>query len=264
MRLPFERGNSKGGWGRWVSRHRIGLLSTTVVFLITGIAFFSYKIVVNQAVEPKMITFEFEQKKVPVPEKTPQKEEPRKIESIDPIQSTPSNRVSNASGKLNSSLKDSKGTNANKLYADMERVKRDMAAGKRNYDKAMAGIGSNATRQKQTKPPASSSRAGSKSPSEVSEKARGDVFVEYELGGRNHVYLHIPAYQCQYGGSVVVAVVVNRTGRVVAANVERATVTGDDCISTMALQSALASTFAPSNTAPEKHRGTITYRFVPQ
>ena len=73
--------------------------------------------------------------------------------------------------------------------------------------------------------------------------------------------LEIPAYLCEGGGEVVVAVAVNRAGEVAQA---RVTEGGDDCMREAALRAARASLFNIDPTAPVKHQGTITYLFIPQ
>ena len=73
--------------------------------------------------------------------------------------------------------------------------------------------------------------------------------------------LVVPAYRCEGGGEVVVAITVDRGGEVTAARVERG---GDECMRETALQAARGSLFNIDASAPARHNGTITYIFIPQ
>ena len=78
---------------------------------------------------------------------------------------------------------------------------------------------------------------------------------------RQSVDLNVPAYRCEAGGQVVVAIVVNRAGEVISARVVEG---GDDCMREAALRAARISTFNIDSSAPARHQGTITYTFIPQ
>ena len=73
--------------------------------------------------------------------------------------------------------------------------------------------------------------------------------------------LVIPAYKCEAGGQVEVAVVLNQGGEVISARVISG---GDERMREEALKAARASLFNIDNTAPARHSGTITYTFIPQ
>lgn len=178
-----------------------------------------------------------------------------------------------AGREFNTSLRDDKGTDAGQLAKEVERINRELAEGQARYEIGLREAEAAGRRGTSTATGGKSGSTGSsgggsggatKNNEQRKEKSKGDVFVSYELDARTDTYLHIPAYQCQYGGMVVVAIQVNRNGKVVSANVERSTSGQSDCIEKMALQSALASSFTSSGSAPDKQRGTITYRFVSQ
>lgn len=79
------------------------------------------------------------------------------------------------------------------------------------------------------------------------------------LGLRNPVYL------CQGGGMVVVDIVVNQNGDVVGARADmKRSESADPCLIAAAEDAARMSVFNVSLQAPEKQRGTITYRFISQ
>ena len=94
-------------------------------------------------------------------------------------------------------------------------------------------------------------------------KVKGSVTVSFSLVDplRQSVDLNVPAYRCEAGGQVVVAIVVNRAGEVTSARVVEG---GDDCMREAALRAARISTFNIDSSAPVRHQGTITYTFIPQ
>lgn len=93
---------------------------------------------------------------------------------------------------------------------------------------------------------------------------KGRSTVEYSLGGRGAQRLPVPAYQCINGGEVTVKITVNRSGRVVEAEIDKDLSTNDEAMRSTALSTAKRSIFEPSASAPERQRGSITYIFIPQ
>lgn len=262
MRLPFDNRKKNGGWAAWIYDHRTGVLTTIIIYLVGTITFLSYRIVINKA-QTEMIAIEFEkepEKEIPP---TPEQIKAKMIEELHEKEATrAANKISNENSKFNTSLKDSKKSNAQEIYKEADRVTRELADGKAAYEKGLKEIQESAKRK--PKPTQQADSKSENSDKVQTQMVKGDVFVSYNLVDRNHVYLHVPAYQCQYGGTVVVQITVNRSGKVTAANVDKATSSSDGCIVRMAEQSALASTFNTSPTAPDRQQGTITYRFVSQ
>ena len=259
MRLPFEK-RRKGDWSVWIYQHRVGLMVTVVIYLVAAILFMSYRIILNpDANYSMMIELVNPQEKTET--LTPEEQEAiKEIERIEEVRyERAMNRISNQNAEMNSGLKDDRGTRASDIYKDAERVQRELAAGKAAYEKSMADLEAMEKPKDQTP---QSNRGESETRQDVLVK--GNVTVSFNLEGRTGRYLHIPAYQCQGGGEVTIGITVNRSGKVIAASVDRATSTNDPCITDMAVQSALASSFSASSSAPEKQKGTITYLFVPQ
>ena len=92
----------------------------------------------------------------------------------------------------------------------------------------------------------------------------GKSSVSYNIKGRYKTYLPIPVYKCEFGGKIVVAVVVNRQGRVIKAEVVDAESNKDDSLREVVVDAALKSEFNVDEKAPERQTGTITYNFVKQ
>ncbi len=96
-------------------------------------------------------------------------------------------------------------------------------------------------------------------------KVEGLTTVSYDLKGRAHLVLDVPAYLCKGSGKIVVQVAVDRSGVVAKAELDPAassTVTG--CMAENALQSAANARFTSAANAAQPQRGTITYIFLAQ
>ena len=94
-------------------------------------------------------------------------------------------------------------------------------------------------------------------------KVKGSVTVRFEFKDpvRTKRRLVVPAYMCDTGGQVVVSVTIDRGGEVLSAKVVSG---GDELMREAALQAARESLFNIDMSAPERHKGTITYTFLPQ
>lgn len=94
---------------------------------------------------------------------------------------------------------------------------------------------------------------------------RGSTTVSYRLDNRQHIYMPVPAYKCQGGGTVVVDIRVNRRGYVLQAEIKKELMAGlDPCFADAALRAAETTRFSSGPMAPEPQTGTITYVFIPQ
>lgn len=96
-------------------------------------------------------------------------------------------------------------------------------------------------------------------------KFSGAVTVAYNFADpvRHHRDLYIPAYKTKGGGVVVVDVWLDRNGTVTSARIQSST---NSELNAQALAAARhrRTLFRIDGTAPESHRGTITYTFVAQ
>ena len=75
--------------------------------------------------------------------------------------------------------------------------------------------------------------------------------------------MHVPAYQCEGSGQVVVAITVNRNGKVTSANIKSSS-SQEDCLTDRAIEAARLSRFNLDASAPASQSGTITYLFQRQ
>lgn len=92
----------------------------------------------------------------------------------------------------------------------------------------------------------------------------GKSNIHYFLQNRHHITLPIPVYLARGGGTIIVDIQVDRSGRVVKAEPRPAKNTKDPLLPEYAIQAAEETVFnsAPNATAIQK--GTITYTFVAQ
>lgn len=92
----------------------------------------------------------------------------------------------------------------------------------------------------------------------------GPSVLSYDLEGRKAVHLPIPAYKGFGGGDVAVAIYVNRSGKVIKAQVIESASSKDKSLWQWAEKAALRSKFNRSDSAPDPQKGSIVYRFIAQ
>jgi hypothetical protein len=88
--------------------------------------------------------------------------------------------------------------------------------------------------------------------------------VSYFLENRWHRYLYIPTYKCQGGGTVIIDIVIDQSGRVTSATIAENKSTHDQCLLEEAYHSATTAVFNSDSKSPTKQVGTITYVFLAQ
>ena len=92
----------------------------------------------------------------------------------------------------------------------------------------------------------------------------GPSVLSYDLEGRKAVHLPIPAYKGYGGGDVAVAIYVNRSGKVIKAQVIESASSKDKSLWSRAVKAAERSRFNRSDSAPDPQKGSIVYRFIAQ
>jgi len=147
------------------------------------------------------------------------------------------------------SLKDDRGTDAEQLYKDAERLQRELDNGFSAPDDDVADI---STKENKTEP-------------KKEEKSySGPSVVSYSLEGRKASKLSIPAYRCMGAGEVTVLIAVDPSGTVVAAKIDESCSSSDGCLQAYAVRAARISKFSASPAAPPKQNGNIVYKFIAQ
>ena len=147
-------------------------------------------------------------------------------------------------------LKDDRGTNAEELYREAERLARELQEGSQRQDEDEPVVSTPSKDKEET-------------PAEPRPYS-GPSVLSWSLDGRQAVHLPIPAYRCYGAGEVTVVITVNPKGEVINAKVDEALSTNDSCLRTYAVRASRLSKFSASPSAPNRQLGTITYAFVAQ
>ncbi len=92
----------------------------------------------------------------------------------------------------------------------------------------------------------------------------GKSNIHYFLENRFHIRLPIPVYLAKGGGTIIVDIQVNRSGKVIKAEARPSNNINDPMLPAYATQAAERTVFNSESKAPEIQRGTITYKFVAQ
>ena len=150
-------------------------------------------------------------------------------------------------------LKDDRGTDAEQLYRDAERLAQELAAGYEVKQEDVADPGT-PTQEKQEE----------KEPQADAPVYSGPSVVSYYLEGRKASKLPIPAYRCMGVGQVTVLITVDPGGTVREAKVDDAVSSKDKCLRDFAVRAARLSKFSAKADAPPKQAGHIVYEFVAQ
>ena len=92
----------------------------------------------------------------------------------------------------------------------------------------------------------------------------GPSVISWDLKDRRAQSLPVPAYRGYGGGDVSVKIYVNKSGRVIKAEVIESVSANDPSLWDFAVTAAKRSRFSSSTTAPDPQIGSIVYRFVRQ
>ncbi len=250
LRLPFD--GRKSDAGTWTYDHRTGLCVVVIAYLLLAIVFVSSKIVIGRKPHTQGMLIdlqtlaELEAERDRLEQEVEQKQQ-------DPIDwSSVRNRTSNENA-LNEALPDDRGTPTAELNRSAAEVEERMRANREAFERGVAEAEAIRNTPEESDTPAQ----------RQDSKQKGRVTVSFSLVDpvRTSRHLVIPAYRCEGGGEVVVAVTVDRSGEVIDASVRSGS---DDCMRETALSAARRSLFNIDADAPARQNGTITYLFIPQ
>lgn len=148
-------------------------------------------------------------------------------------------------------LKDDRGTDAEQLYKDAQRLQEELARGHEIQQEEYADP--NPVKPAQDEPK-----------KEDAPVYSGPSVVSYYLDGRKASKLPIPAYRCMGAGQVTVLIKVAPNGSVVEAKVDESVSSADKCLKEFAIRAARLSKFSAKADAPARQQGNIVYEFVAQ
>ncbi len=150
-----------------------------------------------------------------------------------------------------SNLKDDRGTNAEELYKEAERLAKELQDGQHQAEEVEDSFAAMQEEKKEKK-------------KEEKKTYSGPSVLSWSLDGRRASRLPIPAYRCYGGGEITVIITVNNRGDVLNAKVDPSVSSSDRCLQEFAIRAARLSKFSASMDAPARQMGTITYAFIAQ
>ena len=253
LHLPFE--NRHKDAGEWAYDHRVGLSVMIICYLVLGIVFVGSKIILNDKPHLQGIYIDLQDLETLAEEKERlEREVEMKQLQANMDWSSVRNLTSNEA-LLNENLKDDRGTRTEALNASAREIAEGMESNRAAYEAGLAEAEAILDKGR--------AKSEDKTTEGQDSKFKGNVTVSFVLKDpvRTKRHLVVPAYRCEGGGAVVVAITVNRGGEVTAAKVVSG---GDESMREAALDAAWKSLFNIDMSAPERHNGTITYLFIPQ
>ena len=152
---------------------------------------------------------------------------------------------------VNSALKDDRGTDAEQLYKDAERIQKEYEQNMSRKDDDLVAIS----------PKDSAHNDTTRSQDET---YTGPSVLSYSMEGRKGSYLPIPAYKCIGSGEVTVIVTIDPSGKVLQAKIQDDISSSDKCLREYALKAASQSRFSKKSDAPARQIGNIVYEFIAQ
>ena len=147
-------------------------------------------------------------------------------------------------------LKDDRGTDADQLYKDAQRLQEELSKGFEVPQEDYADPNPTPAKTEEKK--------------QEAQSYSGPSVVSYFLEGRKASKLPIPAYRCMGAGQVTVLITVDPGGTVVSAKVDDAASSKDGCLRSFAVRAARLSKFSAKTDAPARQQGNIVYEFVAQ
>ena len=174
----------------------------------------------------------------------------KRLDRLIEMSQASSDPVRNIAVDAGAPLKDDRGTDAEELYKEAERLAQELKNGQME-DAREETVELPAEKKEQKK-------------EEAKKEYTGPSVLSYNLDGRKASKLNIPAYRCYGSGDVTVIITVDNSGRVVGAKVMEEVSSDDTCLRNYAIRAARLSQFSASSTAPPRQTGEILYRFIAQ
>ena len=174
----------------------------------------------------------------------------KRLDRLIEMSQASSEPVRNIAVDAGAPLKDDRGTDAEELYKEAERLAQELKNGQME-DAREETVELPAEKKEQKK-------------EEAKKEYTGPSVLSYNLDGRKASKLNIPAYRCYGSGDVTVIITVDNSGRVVGAKVIEDVSSDDTCLRNYAIRAARLSQFSASSTAPPRQTGEILYRFIAQ
>ena len=237
---------------RTKSEDRAGLYITVIFHLTVIIVLLLYGIDSTIKREESFVIDFSKQEEIErvIKEKAFKEDVSKRLDRLIEMSRTSSDPIRNIAVDAGSPLKDDRGTDAEELYKEAERLAQELKNGQMED-----------AREETVELP---SEQKEKKKDEPKKEYTGPSVLSYNLDGRKASKLNIPAYRCYGSGDVTVIITVDNSGRVVGAKVLEEVSSDDTCLRSYAIRAARLSQFSASSTAPPRQTGEILYRFIAQ
>ena len=238
---------------KWVkSEDKAGLYITVIFHLTVIIVLLLYGIDSTIKREESFVIDFSKQEEIErvIKEKAFKEDVSKRLDRLIEMSRTSSDPIRNIAVDAGSPLKDDRGTDAEELYKEAERLAQELKNGQMED-----------AREETVELP---SEQKEKKKDEPKKEYTGPSVLSYNLDGRKASKLNIPAYRCYGSGDVTVIITVDNSGRVVGAKVLEEVSSDDTCLRSYAIRAARLSQFSASSTAPPRQTGEILYRFIAQ
>lgn len=238
--------------GRWKSEDKAGLYITVIFHLTVIIVLLVYGLDSTLKREESFVLDFSKQEEIErvMKEKAFKEDVSKRLDRLIEMSRTSSEPIRNIAVDAGSKLKDDRGTDAEELYKEAERLAQELKNGQ--LEDAREETVELPSEQKPEKK------------DETKKEYSGPSVVSYNLDGRKASTLKIPAYRCYGSGDVTVIITVDNQGTVVNAKVMEEVSSDDSCLRNFALRAARLSKFSASTAAPSRQSGEILYRFIAQ
>ncbi len=254
LELPFEP--ERRDWVEWVYDHRTGLLVTVCVYLLLGVGILTARFSLDRQEPVSAFYVDMENLQELIEKKERLEEIVRQEQLLQQLERDYEqirNRASNAEGNLDAGLRDAQGTDASQIYDEARALEARLNASREAYERGLQSASDILNNRPED-------NSGDPNAGRTSRQS-GRVTVSYYLPGRSDRSLPVPSYQCEGGGTVVVNIEVDQSGRVTKA---AAAGGGDPCLREYAERAARSSRFNADASFGNAQGGTITYEFVAQ
>ncbi|WP_167618464.1 hypothetical protein [Maribellus sediminis] len=243
-------------WYKIYKRNIYGVMGTLVFHILLFLAFLLADVDMKGNVKEEPIVIEFPDL-IPEPELPEEEntEESQPEESVPVQPNTQSNIASNQRATENT-------TTSTDEFFDSEYMK-ELEAAKQLRSSVSNNLSKEVTDLKDIEMPVETTE-GMDRDSIKNVIYAGESNIKYYLDNRYHVRLPIPVYLAQGGGTVIVDIEVDRSGRVVTAKPRDNRSIRDKQIFLYAQEAASRTLFNSDSNAPALQQGTIHYTFVAQ
>lgn len=238
---------------RWKTEDKAGLYITVIFHLTVIIVLLLYGIDATIKKEESFVLDFSKQEEIErvMKEKVFKEDISRKLDQMIEMARSSSDPIRNIAVDAGSVLKDDRGTDAEELYKEAERLAQELKNGQLEDARDETVELKEEKKQEQKK-------------DDSKKEYSGPSVVSYNLDGRKASKLSVPAYRCYGSGDVTVIITVDNSGRVVGAKVMEEISSDDTCLKNFAIRAARLSQFSASSTAPPRQTGEILYRFIAQ